>query len=229
MSNKRRKWSLILTGIAILLVAVGGTYAWWVASLQKDQEVTMGNLKIKADFAELEDPIGYEPGLTAEIGGRIENKGTIPAMIKLNNNSEIKFVYSDDQLTPIPEAEQKFIKDGEEAIKLSVDLTGDSDEAYFFKDSDGGRYILLEIGGFVDTEIVAEFDGNVMGNKYQDSIIRIGAKLDATQVLNGAMQSQFGVTTDDLTEMDTSTNVTRTKRGLSKGEQRLQELVSRGK
>ncbi|HHQ2310736.1 TPA: SipW-dependent-type signal peptide-containing protein [Enterococcus faecium] len=55
-----------MTAITLLLVTIGSTYAWWTASTQVEQKVTMRNLAIEASFAP-QDHTNYEPGTYAKI------------------------------------------------------------------------------------------------------------------------------------------------------------------
>lgn len=64
LSNKKTRF--FLTAITLLLVTIGSTYAWWTASTQVEQKVTMRNLAIEASFAP-QDHTNYEPGTYAKI------------------------------------------------------------------------------------------------------------------------------------------------------------------
>lgn len=231
MKQISRKNKLILTGIALLLAIVGTTYAWWTAKYEAVQEVTMGNLKIVGDFPELTDEDVYEPGTTVELNGTIKNAGSISAMIKIENGSQIKFQYSDDLLTPIPANDQKFVEDTDQMVQLNFEpesgLYNDpnSELAFWFTDKDNNTYLLLDPSGEVKVNNIAAFSGE-MGNKYQDSIIKVGAVLKATQVMDGALQKEFGVTSSDLKGLEDGVQARSANQG-NRAENRLKELVNR--
>ncbi|MDF0480223.1 TasA family protein [Vagococcus sp. PNs007] len=224
MINKKRMISL--TALALILLAIGGTYAWWTTSVSTDQKISNGKMRIEADFPELQNEENYEPGLTSEITGKITNTGTIEAIARVENSSLIKFAYADDNLTPTTNSE--FVQDKEGAIGLAFG-PGNDQGVYWFKDSSGNAYVLFEVGGYIDTTFTAQFNGEVMGNKYQEADIKVGAKLKATQVLDDAMKAEFGVTSSDLTDY----RAARRARSLgqtsveTKGQQRLKELTAR--
>ncbi|WYJ99046.1 hypothetical protein A5821_000122 [Enterococcus sp. 7F3_DIV0205] len=231
LKNKNTK--LVLTGIAIVLVAFGATYAWWTARIEMKQDVTMGKLRIAASFEELSDPKGFEPGTFSEINGEIRNEGDIPAMVKIDNSSQIKFAYADDQFTVIPVEDRQFISDTPNAIKLSLAPTSgdytDNEDVYWFKDTLGQLYVLMEAGASLAVNTRADYDGEIMGNKYQEAEIKIGALLRATQVIDGALSQEFGLSFKELTDVQANTQNGRSKRTISNGQVRLQELMARGK
>ena len=223
---KNKNMKLVLTGITIVLVTLGATYAWWTARIEMKQDVTMGKLRIAASFEELSDPKVFEPGTYSEIKGTIRNEGDIPAMVKIDNSSQIKFVYADDQLTVIPVEERQFTSDTSNAIKLSLAPTSgdytDNEDVYWFKDTAGQLYVLMEAGASLAVNTDVDYNGEIMGNKYQEAEIKIGALLRATQVIDGALRDEFGLSFEELTDVQAS------KRTISNGQARLQELLARG-
>lgn len=232
----QEKWShktkIILTGVALLLAIVGTTYAWWTASYKTEQTINMGNLKISGNFPELTEIENYEPGTNIEIEGKIRNTGTIPAIIKIENGSKVRFVYKDDEFTSIPQDEQKFVDDNENAVLLNFKPTSgqyddpQNDLAFWFKDQNQNIYLLLDPTGEVDITNIADFNGEVMGNKYQQSSVKIGAVLKATQVIDGAMKKEFGITSSDLDGLEDQ-HTSRLAGTKNRADQRLAELVNR--
>ncbi|WP_373193633.1 hypothetical protein [Enterococcus sp. RIT-PI-f] len=223
---KRKRLSLLL--IALLLVSVTSAYAWWTAHTQIEQNVSMGNLKIEAKYNGKE-LTNYEPGTSAEVDGTIKNTGSIPALIKIENNSEIVFSYNDD-LTPIDENNRVPEPINPDAIEINYEpksgLYEDNDKVFWFEDNEGTKFLLLEKNAAVKTTIKANFSGENMGNKYMDSKINLLADIKATQVLEGAILSEFGLNTEDLTLiMDEKI----ASRSIPRGQLRLQELLNRGK
>lgn len=231
MKQISRRNKIILTGLALLLAIVGTTYAWWTAKYETVQEVTMGNLKIVGDFPELEDEDIYEPGTTVELDGTIKNTGSISAIIKIENGSQIKFRYSNDNLTPVPENDQKFVEDTEQVVELNFEPASglyndpNSDLAFWFTDKDQNTYLLLDPNGEVKVNNIAAFSGE-MGNKYQDSIIKVGAVLKATQVMDGALKKEFGIVSSDLKGLEDGVQARSANQG-NRAENRLKELINR--
>lgn len=225
LSNKTK---IILTGIALLLSVVGATYAWWTAQIEITQNITMGNLNISGNFPQLEAAL-YEPGTSAEMSGEIMNTGTIPAIIRLENNSQIKFVYSDDALTLIPENDRNFVSDQEASVQLNLRPTSglyndpNNSTAYWFKDGQENTYLLLEPKGKIAVICTAYFDGDIMGAKYQEALIQVKTKMRATQVLEGAIKSEFGISSQELVGIEEQARAITDSRANS----RLQELVNR--
>lgn len=217
-----KKVKLILTGIVLLVVTIGTSYAWWTASVETKQEISMGNLKIAGNFPEIIDIDSYEPGLTIEIPGEITNTGSIEAMIRIENSSQIKLTYSDNEGTVIPEDDRIFEPDNEQAVKLMLEPQEVGSGAMWFNDKKTNDiYLLLEIDGTAEVAVVAKLDGDVMDNKYMDAGIQLGTKIQATQVLEGSLLAEFNVTVDDL-EL-----ISRT-RSATAGKARLAELIERG-
>lgn len=200
LSNKTK---IILTGLALVVSLVGTTYAWWNTQVESSHEVTMGNMKLEGNFPELESEV-YEPGTSLEADGTLKNKGTIPILVKLENKSQVKFAYRNDALATIPQAEQKFEKDTVQAIKLTLapksGLYSDSNnpDVFWFSDPSGNRYILMDPGSELAVTTTANFDGSVMGAKYQDAVIKVNTNYRGTQVLEGAINSEFGINSSDL-------------------------------
>ena len=227
-SKLSNKMKIILTGIALLLSIVGTTYAWWTAKFEATQNITMGNLTITGNFPQLEAAL-YEPGTSAEMNGDIRNTGTIPALIRLENDSQIKFVYSDDALTLIPAEDRKFVSDQQGSVKLTLKpVSGfyndpNNSTAYWFKDGQDNVYVLLDPKTKVDIVSTAYFDGDRMGQRYQEALIQVKTKLHATQVLQGAIKSEFGIDSQELIGLEDSSKTTTNDRAIA----RLQELVNR--
>lgn len=200
---------LLLTGIALAMAIVGSTYAWWTASVTHEQKITLGNFNITADFDEPDYLDGYEPGLTVEFAGSIKNEGTIPAFIKVESNSLVRFNQVSNDFQPAGAA-----------VALNL-LPNKTSNGFWFKDQTGLVYVLLEAGE--ETQVMAEaaLVGEHMGNEYQDATIKIVAEMKATQVLDDALASEFGITFDDLVDYG------HTSRSGESGLDRLKELLAR--
>lgn len=211
-STVSNRTKIILTTIALLLSLVGSTYAWWTSYVETKQRITMGNLSITADFQPI-DPEIYEPGTSVELSGQIKNTGTIPALVKIENSSTIQFAYTDDSLTVIPAGNRTFVADDANAVKVSLQpksgLYNDpqNTSVYWFKDAKNTSYLLMDPKATVNVLVHATFDGTVMGSKYQDALIEVGAKLKATQVIDGAIASEFGISSNELIGLDDQASI----------------------
>lgn len=218
--NKQAKLMLIIA--TLILVSVGSTYAWWTASTTVEQKVTMGNLAIEADFGK-ETHENYEPGTYAEINGVIKNTGTIPGLVRIENDSQITFAYADDNLTAIVDPKAEAVDP--RAIGISYEPEdgnyGANADVMWFTHADGHKYLLMEPGSEVNVSIQINFNGELTTNKYMDALVEAKAKLKATQVIEGAISSEFGIDASELKELP---SVQR----FAKGSSRLQELLSRG-
>lgn len=184
-----RKHKLILTGVLLVVMTVGTTFAWWTASTSVKQEVKLGDLKIEADFDELADNLNYEPGLTTEQLGRIKNTGSIDAIIKVENESKVKFADTTN-----------FVTADKEAIQLSVKPNGG--DGYWYRDDQGATLLILGSGETAKIIMSGLFSGDKMDNEYMNAQISLGGNLKATQVLEGAMLAELGVNAESLTEYD---------------------------
>lgn len=231
MKNKKisNKMKIVLTGIALLVSIVGTTYAWWNSQVQSSHEVTLGNMKLEGDFPSIASEM-YEPGTSMEAEGTLKNKGTIPMLVKLENKSQIKFMYSNDDLLIIPEEKRVYENDKYKAIKL--ELTPKSgkyndntkQDIFWFIDSNKNKYILMEPGSEIDIITVANFDGDVMTSRYQNSIIKINTNYRGTQVIEGAINNEFGISSSDLSTINDDS---RGYKSSDIGMDRLIELLNR--
>lgn len=229
MGNKKLR--LILTASILALVTIASTYAWWTASTDVKQTVSMGNLKIEAEFADADGAL-YEPETYVELNGWIKNTGTIPTIVRVVNNSSIKFAYEED-MTLISEANRVEENIDPDAVQINLEPTsGDyyenESEIIWLEDSNSNRYILIEPGSRLLVDLQIKFDGPNVSNRYMDSIISAKAQIKATQVIEGAILAELGVDSDELVPVNSSTTrmaVSKT----SKGMERLKELLARGK
>lgn len=226
-----KKLKLILTAIALLLVSIGSTYAWWTASTSVEQKISMGNLKLEATFTD-ETFTNYEPGTYAEIAGTIKNTGTIPAFVKIANVSQITFAYSDDNLTPITSPQPESIDPN--VVKMSSEpQSGDFEDTSgvsWFVDAAGDRYLLMEPSSILNITINVSFDGPLTTNKYMDAAVDVKANIQATQVIEGAIQSEFGVDASTLEALpQTQNRLARSAVTQSPAKAHLQALLQRGK
>lgn len=245
--EKKRFWSrkkkIILSVIALITLAISGTFAWWITNKKVEQTVQMGELDFIADFPELSLNGLYEPGLQpVKFDGTIKNTGNLSIAIKIENDSQVKFKYENDDKIVIPEGNQHFEKDNEDLISLSFEpKDGDyysNENAYWFTDITKPeiRILILEPKASVEVRNEAILSSE-MGNKYQGAVIKIGANLKGTQVLNGALSEVFDVKEENMIPLETSSKLLIQSRsfssskstGAERAEKRLKELLERGK
>lgn len=228
-TKKHQTFKMIIAAVAILALAAGSTFAWFTSKGEVEQQIVMGSLKIDTTFTPLDpaDTTGYEPGGSIELPGSITNNGSLPAFIKVNNaESQIKFKY-DANGAVIPDADQVFEDIDSDAIKMNIAPTSgkyeDNDDAIWFVDAQGTKYLILTEGSSVNVSVSASFDGPTMDNRYQESTIKIEAETLGTQVLPEAMQDVLGVDINDLEGLSDDTTRSSSNRAMDK----LNELIQR--
>ena len=209
---KKRQIKLIIVGAAIVLISIGATFAWWTASTQVKQTITMGDLAIEATMENLADELNYEPGLNITQEGTVRNKGSIEAIIRLDSASKIKFVGSSESVVADPTA-----------IDLSIKPAGG--EGYWFKDASGQAYLLLSPGETATLAIETNLSGDTISNEYMGATIDIIGDLKATQVLAGAIQAEFGIDFESLEDY----SLIGARSSQTNGQKILHDLINRGK
>lgn len=214
---KSTKFKLIASGLLLAGMTLGTSYAWWNASQTVHQDISMGELAIEAAVSTVEDPVGYEPGLTVEQTGTITNSGSIETLVKIENDSKVTLK---GQETP-----QAI--DGETIQMTIKPAAGDDGDGYWYQDSQGNNYVLLAPEETAKIDVITGFNGDKMGADYMGAAIDVAGNFKATQAMDGATAAEFGITLEDLTDYpDTS--------GLRSGSQSeamrvLTELMTRGK
>lgn len=181
---------LIISLLVLVAVCVGSTYAWWTATKMITQDINMGNLAIEATFDKFDDSLNYEPGLTVDFSGRVTNTGSIPVIIRVENSSKIR-VKGEETYNPV----------NKEAVKISVQPDINTSN-YWYQDNNKNIYLMLEPGGKTDMNLVCLLDGEVMGSEYMGSQIKFSGEFHATQVLEGAIMSEFGIDGSELIELE---------------------------
>lgn len=203
----RTKTKLIMVGLVFLLMSAGTTYAWFTAKFETAQSISMGSLHVSANFPSLSDPKNYEPGLDIEMNGEIKNNGTLPAMIKIGNSTQVRYMYADDNLTLIPIEEREFQKAPNSAVDMKITPTSgrydDNEDAYWFRDkSTNDNYLLLEPKSSVNVMVTSKLNDEKIGNKFQGASFKLGTILQATQVLEDAMATELGLDLNNLDIVD---------------------------
>ncbi len=238
--TKKTKISLVV--VALMALVVGGTYAWWVANKKVEQTVSMGELDFTADFPELSLTEFYEPGLSVDFAGKIKNTGNISIVIKIENDSQVKFAYSSDGKEPIEVANQKFVKDEEDLIGLSFEPK-DADyfsnpNAFWFTDGTNTEVRLLMLEPKAEIEVINQATlSDKMGNKYQNGTVKIGANLKGTQVLSGALLAELGVDEENMIPLENKSSkgiqarsmMKNQSAGATNADKKLRDLLKRDK
>lgn len=202
----------IIIALIVLPILVGASYAWWTDSQVAEQTIKMGKLKIEADFPEQNLDAQYEPGIETTFNGEIRNTGTIPVIVKIENDSQIEKKYGDDVWTPIPDSQQKFEQDTLNLVQLTFEPTSqnyaDNENAYWFTNQldTSERYLLLDAGATVAVTNYGSLSAQ-MGNRYNEATIKIRAKIKGTQVMDGAIANELGISPENLVGLENSQTI----------------------
>lgn len=111
ITHKRHYLSAPLILFVVFLLIFGGTYAWFSQHKEIQQKISMGSLKVTADFATATitslQPgetnggavgISSSHGSTPEpINGTFENSGSIRAFCRIDKEILLKLKYTSDQ------------------------------------------------------------------------------------------------------------------------------------
>ncbi|KRN24450.1 TasA family protein [Lacticaseibacillus camelliae] len=200
----------IAAALAALLLSVGGgTYAWFTASSESTQNISIGTMRTTTNIPTPDVSKNYEPGTQVDLPGTISNKGSLASVTRIKNANQIKFAYADNDMKVIPAAQRKFEAASSNAINFVFGPASgdyfDNDGAYWFTDKSGATYVLLDPGTTVNIKAIDSFNGDVMGNQYQGAAIKLDLQTETTQVLDGAMKKSFGLTQDDLLPLENPT------------------------
>lgn len=179
---RSKKTKLVLTGAALLTMGLGTTYAWWTASSETSNTVSMGTLDVKAAFDGLEDVTDYEPGLDVEGNGVIENKSTMIAYVKVSSDSTIKFADKTEEEAIDPKAIQ---------TTFTPVIDENDSDVYWFNDPAGNLYAMMNPGAAAKVSVTENFTGDTVGNEYMGAVVTTKIKTDSTQALPGAVQAEF--------------------------------------
>lgn len=205
---KKNKKIIALAAMVVMLTA-GGTYAWFTSEATFEQAISMGSLKIETNY-KAKTLKNIEPGETNNpedndnnkpLQGTIKNSGSLWSIMRLERDVQVKLKYSDNNLTPIEEAEQKFSAAPKEIMSFKFAPTNgyESDNDFWFKDGQDRIYLVLAPSKSVKFDLVYKIDGPNTGNMYQLADITAGMKIQATQdSVAGAMEEVLGVSFDEL-------------------------------
>lgn len=206
LTNKAK---IFLGVLALLACVVGGSYAWFTDSKETSKNFTVGTLNVTNTIQTPTESTDYEPGEEIEMKGSVSNAGRIPSISRINDVTQVKTMYADDNKTPIAVADRKFIEAPSDVLNYKFGPASgdyfDNEGAYWFRDSKGQVYLLLDPKTSVDVKIDASFSES-MGNQYQGSNFKLGEKTDSTQVLEGSIKDNFGISLDDLVPLENSVN-----------------------
>lgn len=210
-SNKK----LLVFGaiIIVLAIATGVTYAWFTSKASIADAVQMGTLKISASLLDDPDLEGYvyQPGEEFTRTGVVQNEGSLDCIVMVTKGENGKFVIkSDDNGEPAGTWQEI---SGEAALEYySIDLStgpkgykvnGDGSMYMWAQVGESDDYVLLLSGNVqAPVEYSVAFDGEKMGNKFQNAEVHLDTEWTATQILDGATQSLFGFEWSDLNFID---------------------------
>ena len=181
--------------MTLLFFSTGMTYSWFTSDTSTEkQEIAMGSLEVSGQFNTTNITNAY-PGQTLDFEGQLENKGSLDAFMKVENRSEILFANSS---VPVPDTTNVVqISFGPSEVNLSdPDVTW-----YRSKSKPTERYVELKSGKSVRVKTVAQLDGNQMGNNFNGAKINLSVSGKATQILDPAIKSVFGVDRNDLEKL----------------------------
>ncbi|WEV57016.1 TasA family protein [Ligilactobacillus acidipiscis] len=203
------KMKIFFGVVALLACVVGGSYAWFTDSKETTKNFTIGTLKVTNTIQTPADSTDYEPGEEVEMKGAVSNAGRIPSITRIDNVTQVKAIYADDNKTPIAAADRRFVEAPKSVLNYKFGpVSGDyfdNEGAYWFGDSQGQVYLLMDPQTNVDVKINASFS-NTMGNQYQGANFKLGEKADSTQVLEGSVKDTFGISLNDLVPLENSTD-----------------------
>jgi predicted ribosomally synthesized peptide with SipW-like signal peptide len=206
INSKNKKARVILVTVIAFIMVAGSAYAWWYSTTSVDADIRMGKLNVESDFSKV-DVRAYEPGDVVSSKGTVKNTGNIAAVVSMKENTQISFVYADDDFNPW--TGDKWVPDKEDAVKsdfystegygFHLDVSGNVVWCWFVNRADPtDKYLLLAPGAKISLAYDANLDGEVMTRKYQGALIKIIDDLKSTQTMDGAMKKLFGITYDDL-------------------------------
>lgn len=167
---------ILMTTALVALLVVGGTMAWFTAEAEATNSFKAGTLTINlVDEFDEEEAQNVNPGDCYDKTVYVENTGTKRAYIRV-------------KLTP------KF-----DPNNLSTDvvtyLVDDWEKNWAL--IDGWYYYRGEVDAKTGetTKLIEKvcFDGEGMGNDYQDASFTLEVKAEAIQVTNGAINAEWGI------------------------------------
>lgn len=224
-TNKQKvsiKVKLIITALAIMMLALGSTYAWWTVQKEVSSTVTMGFLDVKASFGAFDPELNLEPGLTSEAEGIISNTGSIPVIVRLENSSSIKM-----------EGTNSFVPDEDNVVKINFRPTSglwdDQMDVYWMQHNENEDDLLLVMEENAEVKVTneAEFDGDKIGNEYMNAQVKVSGKLNGTQVIEGAIEKELGINLDDYHLMYSARARSARSIGGDARQERLNQLLNR--
>lgn len=216
-TKSRNRSALIVLSIILAVASVAGlTYSWFTTSIDNgSRSITMGRLQVESTFDTDDTTAVYEPGLEITKEGSLKNTGSIPSFVKISVNPTVQ-KYSDadgnaiapgDPIVNDPNVTCEFDPD-----KLGYSISGvDGADSYFwYKDSDGNYYVLMDGAANAEVALNIGFDGANMGNDYQGAEISFDSEWKATQALPAAILAEFNVDFYELEFIGNDLNATGT-------------------
>lgn len=219
--GSKKTW-LTFSAIAFSAVLIaGGAYAWFTASASTSPySYKAGNLGIETEFTSdyMLDEHGHmmyydgqtwrefggiEPGNSYDIGTKVTNTGSLSSMVKYGLQPKTEVVYAED-LTPL---ETAYVLEGEQnPILLNLietnniwdwqsNLENIDTMAVGLSDAEGNLYFMMnpavEFEGFFSLDL--QTNAAEIGNRFMDATTAVGSDIRATQIIEEAVKSEFGV------------------------------------
>ena len=171
------------------MVSVGSTYAWFTANDTATMDISMGELGVQTDLEALadDDGIDLEPGLNVETNGSIENTGSLYAMVKIEDDSQV--TYKDtEEAVPVPENTVDF-----SFVPESGNYEDWDNGIVWYTDGNGGTYLLMDPAATVALDVTADLNGEAIDNSFMGADVTFKINAHAVQALEGAVSSEFDV------------------------------------
>lgn len=196
---------MFLGVVGLLACVIGGSYAWFTTSKETTKNFTIANLKVTNTIETPAESTDFEPGEDVEMKGALANVGRMPSITRIDNVTQVKAIYADNNQTPIDPANRKFVAAPADILSYKFGPASgsyfDNDGAYWFADSQGKVYLLMDPKTTVNVKIDAAFN-STMGNQYQGAAFKLGENTKSTQILEGSVKDEFGVNLDELVPLD---------------------------
>lgn len=188
MKNNKK---IVVLAMLIVMLITGGTYAWFTSEANFETAISMGSLKIETNF-KTKELTNIEPGESNDpadsefnqpLQGTIRNSGSLWAIMRLDRSAQVKLKYSDNEMNPIAEEQQKFEELDKEVMSFKFAPTNGYESAHDFwmKDVAGNIYLALAPKKSVKFDFVYKINGSKTGNMYQLADINVGMNILATQ------------------------------------------------
>ena len=216
MGTKRTK--MMVSAAVLLSLGVGATYSWFTDETPTtQQEISMGTLKIQGTT----EPIpGMEytnksPGEVVQFNTKVKNNGSLPVIVK----ATVEDVTGTQPVT---------IDQVGVTLEPTQFPTADSDGYFWYVDTthpENKYLVILPNAEAVGSNLNITFDGDTMGNEYQEAEFNQAINSNATQLIAGAIEKEFGA---DYNNFEKYTGTTRaSQEEIKQGKVMLERLMKK--